>query len=108
MMITSSEYKTPNEKLYQNIQKIYDAYFKPENTSFTHLENDLLETFVSAGHDIFIVCPTPTRGIDKETAKKYSISGIPCLLVFNKGQAVERMVGLMPKSTIINNIEKHI
>ena len=44
----------------------------------------------------------------KETAKKYSISGIPCLLVFNKGQAVERMVGLMPKSTIINNIEKHI
>ena len=44
----------------------------------------------------------------KETAKKYSISGIPCLLVFDKGQPVERMVGLMPKSTIISNIEKHM
>ena len=44
----------------------------------------------------------------KEIAKKYSISGIPCLLVFDKGEPVERMVGLMPKSTIISNIEKHI
>ena len=35
MMITSSEYKTPNEKLYQNIQKFYDEYFKPE-TPYTH------------------------------------------------------------------------
>ena len=43
-----------------------------------------------------------------ETAKKYSISGIPCLLVFKNGEPVERMVGLMPKSTIISNIEKHI
>ena len=43
-----------------------------------------------------------------ETAKKYSISGIPCLLVFKNGEAVERMTGLMPKSTIISNIEKHL
>ncbi len=45
---------------------------------------------------------------NKEIAKKYSISGIPCLLVFDEGKPVERMVGLMPKSTIISNIEKHI
>jgi len=51
---------------------ILDAYFEPENTSFTHLENDLIEAFIAAGHELFIVCPTPTRGIDKETAKKYS------------------------------------
>ena len=44
----------------------------------------------------------------KETAKKYSISGIPCLLVFKNGEPVERMVGLMPKSTIVSNIEKHV
>ncbi|MBQ8458671.1 thioredoxin [bacterium] len=43
-----------------------------------------------------------------ETAKKYSISGIPCLLVFKNGESVERMTGLMPKSTIISNIEKHM
>jgi len=43
-----------------------------------------------------------------DTAKKYSISGLPSLLVFKGGEAVERMAGLMPKSTIISNIEKHI
>ncbi len=42
------------------------------------------------------------------TAKKYSISGLPSLLVFKDGEAVERMAGLMPKSTIISNIEKHL
>lgn len=45
---------------------------------------------------------------DKDIAKQYSISGIPCLLVFKNGEPVERMVGLMPKSTIISNIEKHM
>ncbi|MGN0017825.1 MAG: thioredoxin [Candidatus Gastranaerophilaceae bacterium] len=44
----------------------------------------------------------------KEVVKANSISGLPSLLVFKDGQAVERMVGLMPKSTIINNIEKHL
>ena len=43
-----------------------------------------------------------------ETAKKYSISGLPSLLIFKNGESVERMTGLMPKSTIISNIEKHI
>ena len=43
-----------------------------------------------------------------ETAKTYSISGLPSLLVFKAGEAVERMTGLMPKSTIVSNIEKHI
>lgn len=43
-----------------------------------------------------------------ETAKKYSISGLPSLLVFKDGEPVERMAGLMPKSTIISNIEKHL
>ena len=43
-----------------------------------------------------------------KTAKEYSISGLPSILVFKNGQAVERLVGLMPKSSIIQNIEKHI
>lgn len=42
------------------------------------------------------------------TAKAYSISGLPSLLVFKSGEAVERMTGLMPKSTIISNIEKYL
>ncbi len=43
-----------------------------------------------------------------ETAQNYSISGLPSLLVFKNGKAVERLVGLMPKSSIISNIEKHL
>ncbi len=41
-------------------------------------------------------------------AKDYAISGLPSLLVFKNGKAVERLVGLMPKSSIISNIEKHM
>lgn len=42
------------------------------------------------------------------TAKNYSISGLPSLLVFKDGKAVERLVGLMPRTSIISNIEKHL
>ena len=41
-------------------------------------------------------------------AKEYQISGLPSLLVFKGGEAKEVMVGLMPKSTIVSNIEKHL
>ena len=43
-----------------------------------------------------------------DTATKYSVSGVPCLLVFKNGEVVERMVNIVPKSTIVNNINKHI
>ena len=43
-----------------------------------------------------------------EKAKQYQVSGLPTLMVFKNGEAVERLVGLMPKSSIITNIEKHI
>lgn len=40
--------------------------------------------------------------------KQFSVSGLPTLLVFKNGEPVERMAGLIPKSSIINNIEKHL
>ena len=43
-----------------------------------------------------------------EIAKKYQISGLPTLLLFKEGIVAERMVGLMPKSSIITNIERHL
>ena len=43
-----------------------------------------------------------------KTAQKYSISGVPCLLVFKNGEPVERMVNIVPKSTIISNLNKHL
>ena len=43
-----------------------------------------------------------------KTAKEYSISSLPSILIFKGGEAKERLVGLMPKSSIINNIEKYL
>lgn len=40
--------------------------------------------------------------------KQFSVSGLPTLLVFKDGEPVERMAGLIPKSSIVNNIEKHL
>ncbi len=43
-----------------------------------------------------------------DTAKDYAISGLPTLLIFKNGVAVERIVGLVSKSTLLSNIEKHL
>lgn len=43
-----------------------------------------------------------------EIAREFQISGLPTLLVFKDGAVVERMVGLMPKNSVITNIEKHL
>lgn len=42
------------------------------------------------------------------TAQEYSISGIPSILIFNKGEAVERLVGLMQKQNLVSSIEKYL
>ena len=42
------------------------------------------------------------------TAQDYSISSIPCLIIFKKGEAVEKLIGLMPKSSLANAIDKYL
>ena len=44
----------------------------------------------------------------EKLAVELGVMSIPTLMVFKNGEAVERIVGLMPKSSIITNIEKHI
>lgn len=41
-------------------------------------------------------------------AKEYQISGLPSIVIFKNGEAKETLVGLMPKSAIVSNIEKHL
>ena len=48
-----------------------DAYFEPEMIAYTHLEKDLIEGLTGRGHEIFVVCPTPSRGVSKETREEY-------------------------------------
>ena len=48
-----------------------DAYFEPEQIAFTHLERDLLAELVDKGYRIHVICPIPTRGIEKTIASQY-------------------------------------
>ncbi len=49
-----------------------DAYFNPEITADTHLENDLIDALIGAGDTVSVICPVPTRGVDRETVIRYA------------------------------------
>ena len=40
-----------------------------------------------------------------DTAKKFAVSGLPTLLIFKDGEPKERLVGLMPRTTIVSKIQ---
>ncbi len=48
-----------------------NAYFMPETIAFSHLERDLLEGLVAAGHEIQVLCPTPTRAVTPQQRAQY-------------------------------------
>ncbi len=43
-----------------------------------------------------------------QTAVKFGIRSIPTLLVFNKGQVVDQIIGAVPKNHIADKLEKVI
>ncbi len=43
----------------------------------------------------------------EEIAVKYSVMSIPTLMVFKKGEMLERMVGVKPKAQLIATLEKY-
>lgn len=49
-----------------------NAYFKPESVAYTPLEQGIMDALLAAGHEILVLCPVPTRGIDASVAKEYS------------------------------------
>ncbi len=48
-----------------------DAYFAPEQIAFTHLEEDLHDALIRDGHEIEVICPTPTRLVSDEVRRAY-------------------------------------
>lgn len=41
-------------------------------------------------------------------SRDYAISGLPCLLIFKNGEPQDRLVGAMPKTNIVNGIQKYL
>jgi len=41
-------------------------------------------------------------------AGEYQVSGIPCLILFKGGQAVDRIVGFVPEGQITSMLQKHL
>jgi thioredoxin 1 len=41
-------------------------------------------------------------------AGQYGVSGIPCLILFKGGQAVDRIVGFVPEQQIRSMLDKHL
>ena len=41
-------------------------------------------------------------------ASEYGVFSLPSLLLFKDGEVKEVMVGLMPKSAVVNNIKKYL
>ena len=41
-------------------------------------------------------------------ASEYGVFSLPSLLLFKNGEVKEVMVGLMPKSSVVNNIKKYL
>ena len=48
-----------------------NAYFYPESIAFSHLEKDIIESLVEAGHTIEVLCPIPTRNVSDEVRREY-------------------------------------
>ena len=65
---------------------------------------DEIETTLENKVKVVKVDADDNRGL----LQQYSVSGLPSLLIFKDGEPVERMTGLIPKSTIISNVEKYI
>lgn len=48
--------------------------------------------------------------VDKsgDIAQKYNIMGVPTVMIFKKGEAVEKMVGFQPKEVIVSKLEQYL
>lgn len=45
---------------------------------------------------------------NNEMAMRYGVMSIPTLILFKNGQAVERLVGFMPKAKLLDRLVSHL
>ena len=45
---------------------------------------------------------------NQETPGRFGVTGIPTMILFKDGQAIERIVGFMPKPQLLKRLEPHL
>ena len=45
---------------------------------------------------------------NSQTPMQFGVTGIPTMILFKDGQAVERIVGFMPKPALLNRLKPHL
>ena len=43
-----------------------------------------------------------------QTANRFGVQSIPTLLILKDGREVDRLVGVQPKTSILNRLERHL
>ncbi len=64
----------------------------------------ILEEIADEGGDFKIVAVDIDD--ESELAEKYNVSSIPCLILFDGGEEVDRKVGLQPKKRLLKMLGK--
>lgn len=63
---------------------------------------------VAAAHDGRVKFVKLNTDENPDISGQYHVSGIPCLILFKGGQAVDRIVGFVPEAMITTMLQKHL
>ncbi len=66
----------------------------------------LLEEIASEYADQLQIAKLDVDG-NMGTAQRYGVHSIPTLILFKDGEPVERIIGYMPKQTLLNKLSPH-
>lgn len=75
----------------------FDQYYPPEQSSGSHLVQDLLDGMAERGWDVEVCVPTPTRGVDDEARRMYKRE--KRVEVTRGGRVIVRRMPLMREGT---------
>ncbi|MBP5512936.1 thioredoxin [Candidatus Saccharibacteria bacterium] len=90
-----------NEEVLKNKKKVLVDFYA-DWCGPCRMIKPIIEEIAENNDDVKIVSINIEN--EGELAEKYSISSIPCLVIFENGEEIKRSIGLISK----NNIEKMI
>jgi thioredoxin 1 len=113
-----------NTNMADNIQVVNDGNFETEVLTASKTQPVMVDFWAEWCRPCHMLAPTVAEiaqdyagklkvtklNVDEamNSAARFSIRGIPTLLVFKDGQMVEQIVGAVPKDQITKALERHI